>query len=187
MVMNMYEEYEKFEMLTLNEENVNRIFRACLASESTKSSTTYQLYRENTNHVATFDDDEVKGHLETIRYLIGQLSEVHKESEAFSLKASVVRYDQKPWTKDMVTLIHFYYLGIATGDFSSIDDATKMINLSDCTPSLDPNDPKFDQWLEDDLYGDLWNLTRIASYSARASASARADAKSLREKYGISE
>lgn len=144
----------KFEMLTLNAENVNRIYNDCLVTDSTNYTFPHQLYKNNTNHIIRLDREKELSYVSTIMYLIGQLDVVHQNKDEMSLKSSIIRYDKKPWTKDMETLIHFYYLGMAACRFTSIDDVTKTIKISPITPTLSPSDPNFEQWLKTD--GKSW-------------------------------
>ena len=144
----------KFEMLSLNAENVNRICNDCLTSDSTNFADSLQLYKNNPNHTIHFDSIKVSDYYDTITYLIGQLADIHQNKSEISLKSSIVRYDKKPWTKDMETLIHFYYLGMASDMFSPIDDVTKTIEVTTILPTLSPNDPNFKQWLKTD--GKRW-------------------------------
>ncbi len=143
-----------FEILTLNEGNVNRIYNECLRSDTTIGVETYQLYKSNPNYTATFDSGKIISYIGSIHYLIGQLDAVHQQAKEFNLKSSIVSYDKRPWTKDMKTLIHFYYLGMATNMFSRIDDTTKIIGLTTNLPTLAPIDPNFKQWLKTD--GKRW-------------------------------
>lgn len=140
---------KNFEILSLNEVIINELYTKCLPFESTTMVKKAQLYKNNPNHSTSFDLEKIMENRNTIYYLAGQLLATHQQSKEFILKSSIIKYNNKAWTKDMETLIHFLSLGIAASAITPIDDTTKAITLSqNTTPTLSPEDPNFTQWLK---------------------------------------
>lgn len=140
-----------FEILDLNEENINSFYNMLLANSSTERTHHYQLYSNNDQHSLRFDTKKISLYRSTIKYMIGQLQNAHINKQSFSFKESILTYKNEIWTKDTSTLMKFIYLGIATNSLSPIDSSTKSIFLSpSITPTLSPKDPNFKQWLKTD-------------------------------------
>ena len=140
-----------FEFVTLNEENVNRLFNEVLAAKTAEHPRSYFLYKDRydlDDHYLFFDTKKIAFHRHTIKYMIGQLLNEHIGRTSFSFKEAILTYQKTMWTKDTATLMKFIYLGIVSNSISPIDSKTKEIYLSpSITPTLSPDDSNFKQWL----------------------------------------
>lgn len=136
-----------YKPLSLNEANVNCIYEECFLPARTTSFITTALYKKNPNFFVDFDSKKIYEHSHTIRYLLGQLYDVHMGKREFGLKTGIIRYDKVPWTKNTDLLIRFYFLGIAANLLSPIDDETKILTISESVfPSLLLDDSNFEEW-----------------------------------------
>ena len=151
-------DYNRENMIDLNEENVRSIFSDCIATEQTPVddiiSTSFiasdiqtpipsiQLSRSTVN----------QNYLKLL-YLTGQLDNVHRENFTFRINDGFKKYDGSYWTQDKMAVFSLYYLSCVTNALpyfkpsptlkTFVSDLGENVLLK---PTLSPNDPNFEEW-----------------------------------------
>ena len=141
----------EFTPIDLTEENVQKLFKRCLATEQTTDVQGTILfsqkrgYKENSSLIA-FDNKKLAENLNSIRFLLGQLKFVHEESSLLTTTNGIEKYDSSIWTKDPNILMQLLYLGQANGLYYPFQAATNCTQMLGIIPSFSPKDPKFAEW-----------------------------------------
>ena len=150
--------YKREEMLDLNETNVKKIFKYCLATaETTKSNIrSFTFFNDKCNvnvPKIPFDANKLDEMNHTILYLLGQFANLHTKNDLMLLQDGFKKYDSTTWTSDRMALFSLYYLGVATQNFPSFipsrmpnEFVTILSQLPYLKPTLSPNDPNFEKW-----------------------------------------
>lgn len=108
---------DNFEKLELNEENVLRLLKDCIKTDSTRKSFSDNFYSDKLKSKAPmleFDIDKIGEHNKSINYLLGQLHAVHTHKETMSISYGIMDYKGNNWTKNNMALFALYYLGTAS-------------------------------------------------------------------------
>lgn len=96
---------KSFTPIDLNEENVQTIFKRCLASDSTDEKQSSALFRarygfESTSTPISFDRKKILENKDAIKYLYGQLHAIHSGNFIFAPSDLVKKYSSLPWTNN---------------------------------------------------------------------------------------
>lgn len=96
---------KSFTPIELNEENVQTIFKRCLAGDSTVEKQSSALFRaqygfENTSTPISFDRKKILDNKDTIKYLYGQLEAIHSSNFVFAPSDLVKKYSSLSWTNN---------------------------------------------------------------------------------------
>ena len=147
----------------LNEDNVNSLFNACLATKYTATKTKSVLFHTTLGYkleegiLVTFDKDILQKNAKAIEYLYGQLKDVHTKKNVTQSTASTIEdfyftYKEASWSNNKSTLLEFLYLG-CNGETLIIKPFHKKYNGTFISPwikpTLSPKDPNFNQWWEE--------------------------------------
>ena len=86
---------------------------------------------------------------ETIKYLYGQLSLIHKGQYFITSEQGKIKYGDTQWTENNGVLMEFFHLGagahIMTPFVAKVQRAGLVNTL---VPTLSPKDPAFPAWWE---------------------------------------
>ena len=155
----LLQQANQFAPLELNEGEVRAIFNRCLSSSSTKDFTESTLfpptrgYQRGSEKLIQFDTEVLLKNKQNIKYLFGQLQEVHRYNKKVDLTIDDYNttYKGTYWTRDKATLLKLLYLGVnektlCISPFSA-KTSTSMI-APNIKPTLSPKDPNFPAWWE---------------------------------------
>ena len=149
----MFMEFKNEDMLDLNEQNIKKIFKTCLATKETKDPVKSDFLLEKSKVPMPniiFSKEKLKENLVAIHYLLGQLHSVHAEHEKLLLLDGFKKYDGTNWTTDKSTLFMLYYLGTSVGAIPLFKPLLERRTFTSSIhgqlhlkATLSPNDPKF--------------------------------------------
>ncbi len=148
--------------LDLNEGNVQAIFNRCLAAEEEKEvfdkhfccQILKPTLTEKTSEEVILSREKGKQNRQNIKFLFGQIKNIHGDCSAIGLQEGFLRYDDTVWTKDYGILFKLYCLAQSQGlitEFSALPadpEIISAIKASNITPTLSPKDPAFPAWWE---------------------------------------
>lgn len=135
-----------FTPIELTDENVQRLFNACVLEGKTDNGVPASLYEEESTSKLYFDYDLLGEHEKAISYMFGQLKGAHLHEQMPLIPDLAIKYNEKSWVKNKASLMKFIYLGIAANQISRVSKKYgKTLNLS-IKPTLSPSDPNFDSW-----------------------------------------
>ena len=154
------EKENQFFPIDLNEGNVQAIFNRCLAKPDTKDFSYATLfptthgYKPGDEIQIQFDSAELLKNKQSIKFLFGQLQEVHAsiKKQDISIDDYNTTYNGKHWTSDKGTLLKFLYLGVSPETlFISPFNAKSNTSIMSpqVKPTLSPKDPNFPEWWEE--------------------------------------
>ena len=152
----------QFTPLELNEGNVQAIFNRCLATEDEKEtfdkSFCCQILKPSltnkTSEEVILSREKAKQNKLNIKFLFGQIKNIHGDCSAIGLQEGFLKYDGTLWTKDYGILLKLYCLAQSKGlitEFSALPsdpDIISAIKASNVAPTLSPKDPDFPAWWE---------------------------------------
>ena len=152
----------QFTPLELNEGNVQAIFNRCLATEDEKEtfdkSFCCQILKPSltnkTSEEVILSREKAKQNKLNIKFLFGQIKNIHGDCSAIGLQEGFLKYDGTLWTKDYGILLKLYCLAQSKGlitEFSALPsdpDIIAAIKASNVAPTLSPKDPDFPAWWE---------------------------------------
>lgn len=151
-------DYNRENMIDLNEENIRSIFSDCIATEQTPADDII-----STNFIASDIQTPIpniqlsrstvnKNYLKLL-YLTGQLDNVHKRNLAFRINDGFKKYDGSYWTQDKMAVFSLYYLSSVTNVlpyFKASPSLKTFVSFLNENPlleaTLSPNDPNFEEW-----------------------------------------
>ena len=151
-------DYNRENMIDLNEENIRSIFSDCIATEQTPVDDII-----STNFISSdiqtpipsiqLSRSNLSKHALTIAYLTGQLDNIHKGNLIFRINDGFKKYDGSYWTQDKMAVFSLYYLSSVTGvlPFFKASPSLKTF-VSDLNENpflestLSPSDPNFEEW-----------------------------------------
>jgi hypothetical protein len=153
----LLEESNKFKPQELNEGNVQAIFNRCVSNPNSKQTTGATLfpitngYKSGSEKLIYFDTDTLLKNKKEIKYLFGQLQEVHASNKKHNITIDDYNttYKGDHWTRDKATLLKLLYLGVS-GKINCISaffakTSTSVVSPS-IKPTLSPKDPNFEAW-----------------------------------------
>lgn len=135
-----------FTPIELTDENVQKIFDECLVDEKNENRMIVLLYEESIYDKLYFDFDRIKAYKKNITYMYGQLKVAHLSEQKIQLPNLAIKYNEKSWVKNKVSLMKFIYLGIATSQISEVSKAYQNVLNLHIKPTLSPLDPNFESW-----------------------------------------
>lgn len=150
--------YKREEMLDLNEDNVKKLFVYCSATKNTdrENLTTISFFSANCNVNVPklhFNQSRLEEKRFVIRYLLGQLENLHNNKKLMFLSDGFKKYGGKPWTSNKMALFSLYYLGCASQNLPYFEMSkipnnfdTLLSSIPYLLPTLSPNDPNFEKW-----------------------------------------
>lgn len=94
-----------FTPIDLNEENVQTIFKRCLATDSTEQKQSSVLFSalygfEESSTSIYFDKQKLAENKEAIQYLYGQVETIHSNKYSFAPSDLSKKYSSLPWTNN---------------------------------------------------------------------------------------
>ena len=147
----MFMEFKNEDMLDLNEQNIKKIFKTCLATKETKDPVKSDFLLEKSK--VPMPPPRLPTTLlpvVAIHYLLGQLHSVHAEHEKLLLLDGFKKYDGTNWTTDKSTLFMLYYLGTSVGAIPLFKPLLERRTFTSSIhgqlhlkATLSPNDPNF--------------------------------------------
>ena len=151
-----------FNPLDLNEGNVQAIFNRCIATEDEKEtfdkSFCCQILKPSltnkTSDEVILSREKVEQNRLNIKFMFGQILNIHGDCSAIGLQEGILRYDDTLWTKDYGIVFKLYCLAQSKGlitEFSAIPSDPNIISAikaSNVVPTLSPKDPNFPAWWE---------------------------------------
>jgi len=148
-----------FTPIDLNEENVQIIFKRCLAKEGDESEDKRlgQLFREergfdSSSPYVIFSKRRKGESLKQIRYLFGQLQNVHSGCIRMTPASAVKKYTGENWTTNDDTIAALLLLTYVSGlcfPFYKEDGVASANYVKPLLiPTLSPKDPNFPAWWE---------------------------------------
>ena len=152
-----------FTPLELNEGNVQAIFNRCLSKDEEKvsfdktfiSQILKPTLTERESKEIILSRENVNKNRQVIKFLFGQVKNIHGDCSAIGLQEGFLRYNDTIWTRDYDILFELYCLSQSCGlitDFSALPEDHSIISAikaSNCTPTLSPKDPNFPAWWEE--------------------------------------
>ena len=108
--------------LDLNEGNVEKIFKSCIAKKETpddkciKSVLFSRLagYSPDAERMVSFDKEQMLTNKKCIQYLYGQLKNIHSQNGILQINDAFKSYQGTNWTTNKGILLEFLYLGART-------------------------------------------------------------------------
>ena len=156
-------EASQFEPQELSERNVQAIFNRCLDTSEDRQTTSFATlfppelgYEYDPDLQICFNNAELLKNKKNIKYLYGQLKEVHsqKPKERVSISDYTFDYSGKHWSTDKGTIMELLYLGVHYNilliePFRAQDDTSRIFLEKPIKPTLSPKDPNFPAWWEE--------------------------------------
>ena len=153
---------EQFHPIELTEGNVQAIFNRCIAKDGTPKDkcfgsilfSTLSGYSLDAERRVVFDKEQTLINKKNIKYLYGQLKNVHSQNSDLQINDAFVSYLDKNWTSNKGILLEFLYLGAINDGHSLMtifDSKTNsaMLVTDNIKPTLSPKDPNFPAWWEE--------------------------------------
>ncbi len=158
--------FTREDMLDLNEENIRKIFKFCMATKETPKENI--ILGNFIKKCVPIEIPNVPFNLENIRlmrpsiyYILGQLNFLHSKKLEVQPQDGFKKYDGTNWTKDKALLFSLYYVGCSSSVlplFTNVPPSKELVCMllknPDLKPTLSPNDPNFEAWLEE--HRDIW-------------------------------
>lgn len=155
------EKGEHFTPCDLSEGNVEAIFNRCIATEGTPDDkcfgsilfSTLRGYSLAAERRVVFDKERTQANKKNIKYLYGQLKNIHSRTEKLQINDAFYSYSGKVWTSNKGILLEFLYLGAINDEhplmsiFDSKTDSA-LLDTDNIKPTLSPKDPAFPTWWE---------------------------------------
>ena len=141
-----------FRPTDLNESNVNRLFKECLATNQTKKPLRCVLFQKENgfpqdSRAIFFDEDVIKEVTPIIEFLLGQLQAVHQKDSSLSATTAKRSYLDFDWTNNKNIIIALLHLSTAANLISPVDAKTaSMTFLKELFPTLSLDDPNYLDW-----------------------------------------
>lgn len=146
--------------LELNAHNVFSILSSCIVTPETKNVMEARTFPKDSamqGVVLKLDEDKVRTFKPLIRYLLGQLRNVHVNQSQMSLSMCAINYKGEQWVTDPKVLQALYYLGTSTSFLPYLDEkgcVKLFIHKGEFEPSDNNKTPKssFDLFMS--VFGD---------------------------------
>ena len=143
---------DQWEPISLNEKNVERIYRECLPTTTTQDFEPSTLMARpdlfNVVDRLQFDKRKLDKQRDNIEFMLGQMRDVHKH-KYLMMDHSILKYDGTNWTESRRVEMEFLHLCKACDLIESFDIGKRglMSYLTDTVvPTLDPEDDNFKTW-----------------------------------------
>ena len=148
---------EKFRPLELNESNVSKLYKRCLADESElnnlnlyyTSQVLKPTYTGRSSEIVKLSKEKVNANTQTIQFLLGQIKNFHSTSTAIALQEGFLKYDNTIWTQNYDTLFQLYHLALSNASISDFVLSGNVIGATkspSCIPTISPKDPNYQEW-----------------------------------------
>jgi hypothetical protein len=143
-----------FDILDLNDVNVQKIFNRCLAKPESKETSYSQLYIKQLGYEKedvglTFDKSAILSNKKTFEYLFGQLDAVHCQQVSLKVEDFFKSYNGSQWTQNKISVMQLIYLG-ACKDIKMLNRFIAKTNTTSIRdlykPTISPKDPNFPAW-----------------------------------------
>lgn len=145
----------KFKPVELNEENVERVFKECVALPEDKEDDLYEssIYMQNLNKgTVRLSKSRLDKMKKTILYMIGQFYVAHHSSpiSMYPIEGLSKNYKGLVWTNDLYTSLMIPTLA----RYFDLNSPMMKVNeryylytrVNDIRQTLSPNDPNFKLW-----------------------------------------
>ena len=146
----------QFKPQELNEGNVQAIFNRCLATKDSTNLLRVILFEKKYGYdedfkPLAFDRDVIVKNEKNIRYLYGQLQDVHKVTHLITPMSSTINYKGENWTQNKGIILSFLHLGQTQRFFQPFIKITYNSSavFVGVRPTLSPKDPAFPAWWEE--------------------------------------
>ena len=157
--------------LELNAHNVVSILSSCKVTPETKNVMEARTFPKDSamqGVVLKLDEDKVRTFKPLIRYLLGQLRNVHVNQRQMSLSMCTINYRGKQWTTDPKVLQALYFLGTSTSFLPYLDEkgcGKLLIHTVEFEPP-DKNSTPFSTFqVFSSLFGDFSERGLYATYA----------------------
>lgn len=141
-----------FTPTTLDEEDVNMLFKQCLATVQTQRPLRCVLFRKEKgfpedSRAIIFDGDIIEEGKPVIEFVLGQLKAVHLKESAASLNSFKKMYLDYEWTNNKNLIIALLHLALAADLISPVDAKTgQVVFLKELFPTLSTSDSNYVKW-----------------------------------------
>ena len=146
-----------FTPTNLNEHNVNKVFKQCLATAQTQKPLPCVLFQKakgfsQDSRPIFFDGDIIEAAKPALKYVLGQLKAVHLKESVIAPGSVNKTYLDNDWTSNKNLIIALLHLALAADLISPIDARTGTTTfLKELLPTLSTKDPNFDNWVKDNI------------------------------------
>ena len=146
-----------FTPTTLNEQNVNMLFKHCLATSQTQKPLRCVLFQKEKgfpqdSRPIFFDGDIIDAAIPAIEFVLGQLKAVHKKDPSITTTSVRTTYQDTDWTNNKNLVIALLHLATAANLISPIDAKTANMDfLKELFPTLSTDDPNYGNWRNNNI------------------------------------
>lgn len=146
-----------FTPTNLNEENVNMLFKQCLATAQTQKPLRCILFQKEKgfpqdSRPIFFDGDIIEEATPVIEFVLGQLKAVHQKESSITTTSVKTTYQNIEWTNNKNLIITLLHLATAANLISPIDAKTaNMYFLKELFPTLSTSDQNYVKWEENNI------------------------------------
>ena len=141
-----------FTPTNLNEQNVNKVFKQCLASAQTQKPVPCVLFQTEKGFAQAsrpifFDGDILEAAKPALQYIMGQLKAVHLNEPGITAAGMRKTYLDTGWTENKNLVIALLHLALAAGLISPLDAKTGQAAFTKALfPTLSTDDPNYGNW-----------------------------------------
>ena len=146
-----------FTPTNLNEQNINKLFKQCLATTQTQKPLRCVLFQKEKgfpqdSRPIFFDGDIINAAIPAIKYVLGQLKAVHQKEPSITTTSVKTTYQNIDWTSNKNLVIALLHLATAANLISPIDAKTANMDfIKEIFPTLSTKDPNFDNWVNENI------------------------------------
>ena len=140
-----------FTPTNLNEENVNMVFKQCLATVYTQRPLSCVLFQKEKgfpqdSRAITFDGDIIEEGKPVIEFVLGQLQAVHLKETIININ-NVKQAYLGDWTDNKNLIIALLHLALAADLISPVDAKTgNAVFSKELFPTLSTGDSNYVEW-----------------------------------------
>ena len=140
-----------FTPTNLNEENVNMVFKQCLATVHTQRPLSCVLFQKEKgfpqdSRAITFDGDIIEEGKPAIEFVLGQLKAVHLKEKIININ-NVKQAYLGDWTDNKNLIIALLHLALAADLISPVDAKTgNAVFSKELFPTLSTTDSNYVEW-----------------------------------------
>ena len=136
----------------LTVEDIDEIFKRCLARESSKETIRTVLFQKEhgfneDSRAIHFDKKMIELAKQELEYSLGQLQDVHENYTSITTDSVKDRYDGVQWTNNTPFIMAYLHLLLAADLVKPIEFSTGELEFKDTIfPTLLSSDPNIKNW-----------------------------------------
>ena len=139
----------------LTVEQINPLFKACLATENSKNIIRVVLFQkeqgfEQDSRAIFFDGDKINLAKPQLEYSLGQSKDAHLKNTFTTTDTITDRYDGEKWTTSTPAILAYLHMLLAAELIAPVDPKTaKMHFKTEIIPTYLLTDPQFVKWIKE--------------------------------------